>query len=220
MYLNEFVNIPLANGLPKVHGAARTTVPTVWTQEDIEKIKSVIDVGNPAGKRDYAIILLAAKTGLRSGDIINLKLSDIDWNKNEIILLQGKTRESLRLPLMDNVGWALIDYIKNGRPITEYKNIFVSHQAPFKPIANSSIFYRMITGYISKARLPVEHKTRIGMHSLRHSLASELLQNNVELNIIADILGHSDPETTRYYLSVNLKALRQCPLKVFGDDYE
>jgi integrase/recombinase XerD len=220
MYLNGFINIPLANGLPKVHNVARVTVPTVWSQDDIKKIKSAIDVGNPAGKRDYAIILLVARTGLRSGDVINLKLSDFNWNKNEIIVTQGKTKELLRLPLMEDVGWAIIDYLKNGRPITEYKNIFVSHLAPFKPIAGSSFFYRMITGYISKAGLPVEHKSRIGMHSLRHSLASELLQNNVEVNIIADILGHSNPETTRQYLSVNLKALRQCPLKVFGDDYE
>src|SRR4030042_5791155 len=183
MYLNEFVNIPLANGLPKVHGAARTTVPTVWTQEDIKKIKSVIDIGNPAGKRDYAIILLAARTGLRSGDIINLKLSDIDWNKNEIIVTQGKTKEPLYLPLMDDVGWAIIDYLKNGRPITKYENVFVRHLAPFEPITSSSTFYGMITRYISKAGLPVEHKDRIGMHSLRHSLASELLQNNVEVNI-------------------------------------
>lgn len=220
MYLYEFLNKPLANALPKVHGVARINVPTIWSQSDIQKIKNVIDISNPSGKRDYAIILLVARTGLRSGDVINLKLSDINWYKKEIILTQSKTKETLCLPLMDDVGWAIIDYLKTGRPITAYKNVFVRHLAPFEPITSSATFYGMITRYIAKAGLPIKNKSRIGIHSLRHSLASELLQNNVEINVIADILGHSDPETTRHYLSVNLKALRQCPLEVFGGDYE
>lgn len=220
LYLNEFICTSLADGLPKVHSAARTTIPTVWSQDEIEKIKNVIDIGNPTGKRDYAVILLVSRTGLRSGDVLNLKLMDIDWIKNEISVTQNKTGETLRLPLMDDVGWAIIDYLKNGRPITKYPNVFVRHQAPFEPITSSATLYGMITRYISKAKLPIERKDRIGMHSLRHSLASELLQNNVELNTIADILGHSDPETTRHYLNVNLKALRQCPLKVWWDDNE
>lgn len=220
LYLNEFIVTSLADRLPKVHSAVRTTIPTVWSQDEIEKIQNVIDIGNPTGKRDYAIILLVARTGLRSGDVLNLKIMDIDWYKNEISVTQNKTSEPLRLPLMDDVGWAIIDYLKNGRPISKCQNVFVRHQAPFEPITSSATLYGMMTRYISKAKLPVERKERIGIHSLRHSLASELLQNNVELNTIADILGHADPETTRHYLSVNLKALRQCPLKVWWNDNE
>jgi site-specific recombinase XerD len=218
LYLNEFIGTALWSCLPKVQGVCRTKIPTVWSQDEIQKILNVIDMGNPTGKRDYAIILLVSKTGLRCGDVINLKFSDIDWDKHEINITQGKTKNTLTLPLLPDVGWAIIDYLKNGRPTTSSQNVFVRHLAPFEGMSNASALYGRITKYIWQAGIPVEHKERIGMHSLRHSLASTLLQNNVELNIISNILGQEDPETTRHYLNVNLEALRQCPIIIAGGE--
>lgn len=119
---------------------------------------------------------------------------------------------------MEDVGWAIIDYLKNGRPVTDCPNIFIRHQAPFMPFSSNNTLYGMITRIISKAGISTEKRTRVGMHSLRHSLASELMKNNVEINTISDILGHFDPETTRHYLRVNLSALRQCALNVEMSD--
>lgn len=218
LYLEGYISIPLFEALPKVRNAFRTTIPTVWKPEELQKVKESIDLGNPTGKRDYAIVMLAARTGLRGGDIINLKLSNINWEKKEISIVQNKTAKPLILPLMDDVGWALIDYIKNGKPESQYDNVFLRHLAPFEPIQSVSAFYKMLTQYVAKAGVKPGGKARAGTHSLRHTLASELLQNNVEINTIADILGHSDPETTRNYLKVNISALSQCALEVIFDE--
>lgn len=214
LYTNEMITFPLSESLPKVPNCVRTILPTVWSKGEIEKIIKVIDRGNPVGKRNYAIILLVARLGLRIGDVRNLQLSDIDWSTNEITLFQNKTNSTLALPLLNEVGWAIIDYLKHGRPKTETKNVFVNHIAPFRSIGQSNNLYNMIMKYIVMAGIPVMGKSRIGMHSLRHSLASELMQNNVEITTISEILGHSTVETTRQYLRVNLSGLRQCALDV------
>jgi site-specific recombinase XerD len=214
LYINEIITFPLSESLPKVPSCVRTILPTVWSKGEIEKIIKVIDRGNPVGKRNYAIILLVARLGLRIGDVRDLQLSNIDWNTNEIKLLQNKTNSTLTLPLLNEVGWAIIDYLKYGRPETEAKNVFVNHIAPFRSIGQSNNLYNMIMKYIVMAGIPVIGKSRIGMHSLRHSLASELMQNNVEITTISEILGHSTVETTRQYLRVNLSGLQQCALDV------
>lgn len=219
LYLNEHIDKTLWNTLPKVQNVCRTKIPTVWSQDEIQKILSVIDIGNPTEKRDYAIILLVARTGLRAGDVVDLRLSDINWERNEIAIIQNKTQSALSLPLLPDVGWAIIDYLKHGRPATSSDKLFVRHLAPFESMGSSALYGR-ITNYIYKAGLPVENREKIGIHSLRHSLASELLQNDVEINTIADILGHEDPQTTRHYLTVNLRALRQCVIRIVGDDHE
>ncbi len=214
LYMNEMITFPLSESLPKVPNCVRTILPTVWSKGEIEKIIKVIDRGNPVGKRNYAIILLVARLGLRIGDVRNLQLSNINWSTNEITFSQNKTNSTLTLPLLNEVGWAIIDYLKHGRPETETKNIFVNHIAPFRSIGQSNNLYNMIMKYIVMAGIPVMGKSRIGMHSLRHSLASELMQNNVEITTISEILGHSTVETTRQYLRVNLSGLRQCALDV------
>jgi len=218
LYLEGYISVPLSESLPVVKFVFRTTVPTVWKPEELQKVKESIDLGNPTGKRDYAIVLLVASTGLRAGDVINLKLSDIDWERKEINITQNKTSEALCLPLMDSTGWALIDYIKYARPESQHNNVFLSHLPPFEPFQSSASFYTLLTRYVAIAGVAPGGKSKLGIHSLRHTLASELLQNNVELNTIADILGHADPETTKNYLKVNMAALSRCTLEVIFDE--
>lgn len=217
-YLEGFIDTPLANALPKVY-CSRTTLPTVWTSDEIQKILKAVDRGNPTGKRNYAMILLVARLGLRIGDVKDLKLTDIDWNKNIIQIQQSKTGNPLALPLLTDVGWAIIDYLKDGRPPTESSNIFVRHNPPFITFSSSTSLHGMISGIISKAGIPAGEKPRTGMHSLRHSLASGLLQNNVEINTISEILGHANPESVRHYIRVDLPALCQCALNVEVSQY-
>ena len=218
LYLEGHISTPLAEALPKVRSVFRTTVPTVWKPDELQRVKDSIDLGNPTGKRDYAIVMLAASTGLRAGDMINLRLSDINWEKKEISVIQNKTTEPLVLPLMDGAGWAMIDYIKNARPESPYDNVFLRHLSPFEPFQSAGAFYTLLTKYVAKAGIEPGGKSRIGIHSLRHTVASELLQNNVEVNTIADILGHADPETTKNYLKVNIAALSRCTLEVIFDE--
>ena len=212
-YLEGHTKAPLEDALPKVF-CTRTTLPTVWTSEEIQMILKAVDRGNPTGKRNYAMILLVARLGLRIGDVKELRLTDIDWHKNHIQIQQGKTGNPITLPLLTDVGWAIIDYLRDGRPVTESNNIFVRHNPPFVSFASTSSLHGMISGIISKAGIPAGHKSRTGMHSLRHSLATGLLQNKVEINTISEILGHSNPESVCQYIQLDLPALRQCALNV------
>ena len=219
LYLNQFIYTPLHDLLPKVHNVWRTKIPNVWSEEELIRIKSVIDLGNPVGKRDFAIILLAAGTGLRAGDIASLKLQDIDWEKKELSVVQNKTKGFLKLPLMDDVGWAIINYLKDARPETDSGYLFVRLNFPFEPYVSSpQPLYRIITGYIGKAGIKTEGRSKIGIHSLRHTIANTLLNHNVGITTIADILGHSSPETTLHYLRSSMEALSRCPLEVMSSE--
>lgn len=217
LYLNQFIYTPLHDLLPKVHNVWRTKIPNIWSEEEISRIKSVIDLGNPVGKRDFAIIMLAAGTGLRVGDIASLKLQDINWEKKELSVEQNKTRSFLKLPLMDDVGWAIISYLKDARPETDSPYLFVKLNYPFEPyVSSSQALYRIITAYIGKAGIDTEGRSKIGMHSLRHTVANTLLNHNVGITTIADILGHSSPETTLHYLRSSMESLSRCPLEVMS----
>ena len=218
-YLNNYVNKPIENYLPQSPQRARIKLPTVWTEEQIDSLLSAIDTTNPNGKRDYAMMLIAARLGMRIGDITCLKLSDIDWEKKTISIIQNKTKEPLILPVPNDVGWAIIDYLKNGRPITDYENIFVVHNAPYngKPF-KSTLRYNFHKA-LKRANISVEKTKNYGWHTLRHSIASNLLQNNVEVNMISEILGHSDPKVAKHYLRVDISGLRKCALELEVKDY-
>ena len=214
LYLNEYVSRPIAMYLPRPPQRLRTKLPTVWTEEEIERLINAVDMTNPIGKRDYAMILLGARLGLRFGDIRNLKLEDINWDNKQVTVFQGKTQQELTLPLPNDVGWAIIDYLKNGRPITEHKNVFVVHNAPYTGCPVNSTLRNTICKTLKRAGISVDKTKHFGWHTLRHSLATNLLQNNVAVSTISDILGHSDPQSAKHYLRVELKGLRKCALEV------
>jgi site-specific recombinase XerD len=218
-YLNKYVDFPIETYLPRTPQRIRTKLPTVWTEEEIERIIGAVDFTNPIGKRDYAMILLGARLGLRFGDIRNIKLTDIDWGNKQIRISQNKTMQELVLPLSDDIGWALIDYLKNGRPVTDCANVFVIHNAPYTGSPITCTLRNTITKILKRANINIEKTKRYGWHSLRHSLASNLLQNNVDVSIISDILGHSDPMTAKHYLRVNMNSLAKCALEVEVMDY-
>jgi integrase len=218
-YLNEFVDKPIAIYLPHPPQRARTKLPTVWTEGQIEGLINAVDTTTPIGKRDYAIILIGARLGFRIGDILNLTINDIDWDNKLISIVQGKTRETQTMPLPSDVGWAIIDYLKNGRPVTDYPNIFVTHNAPYTGYPFKSTLRKNLSKAMKRAGIPIDKTKHYGWHSLRHSLATNLLQNNVDVSTISDILGHSDPQVARHYLRVDMKGLSKCALEVEVMDY-
>lgn len=218
-YLNKYVNYPIEFYLPHAPQRVHTKLPTVWTQEQIESLLNSIDTNNPTGKRDYAMMLIGARLGMRVGDIRDLKINDIDWDNKKISIIQNKTKSPLTLPLPNDVGWAIIDYLKNGRPITECENIFVVHNAPYMGKPMQSTLRNNFNKALKRANIPIEKQKRCGWHSLRHSLATNLLQNEVGVTIISDILGHSDPQVAKHYLRVNTEGLRKCTLEVEVKDY-
>ncbi len=218
-YLNKYVDYTIEYYLPQAPQSSRLKLPIVWTEDQIKSLISAIDTTNPVGKRDYAMMLIAARLGMRIGDIISLKIDDIDWFSKQLSIIQNKTKEPLTLPIPNDVGWAIIDYLKNGRPITDCENIFVVHNAPYKGKPFKSTLGHNFNKALKRAGIPVEKTKHCGWHSLRHSLATNLLQNKVGVNMISDILGHSDPQVAKHYLRVDMEGLKKCTLELEVKDY-
>jgi len=215
LYLNEYHAKDLSLFIPKHNClSAREHLPSIWSQEDIEKILAAVDVRNPTGKRDYAIILLVSRLGLRVSDITHLKFEHLKWDKNCIEIMQYKTKMPLSLPLFEDVGMAIIDYLRNGRPQTESQHIFVRHTAPFVEFDKNNRLHHTLNGYILRAGLEITPEKSHGMHTLRHSLATELVKREIPLPVISEILGHQNTKTTANYLRMDVEQLRSCALGV------
>ena len=208
---------PLLEAVPTVKVRKQNRIPSVWTPENVEKLIKAIDRGNPAGKRDYAIILLAARLGIRTMDIKHLKLTDLNWTDSQLELHSSKTGAVVQLPLLPDVGWAIIEYLKNGRPKVDSPYVFLRHLAPLVPFSDEDRLHQIIIKYMRIARIPISPHKRKGMHSLRHTLASRLLAENTPLPVISDILGHASTDSTAVYLKVDTQQLRECALDPAGE---
>ena len=211
LYFNNFVKTDLSLFIPKMKINHNNKIPhTIWTAEEIRKILNAINRNSNVGKRDYAILILMINLGLRFSDIKNLKFENIDWQKNIIHLVQSKTRKYITLPLFNDVGLALIDYIKNGRLNVNSQYIFLNSKN--MNFTHTSSFYNIFRKYLKLANIDISNKKCIGTYSLRHSLATTLLQNRVPLSTISGILGHTDINNTAIYLKVDISSLRECCL--------
>ena len=212
-FLNQEGIMPddLAVKMPMVKARKQTAIPSVWTQEELKQLVRAIDRGSPKGKRDYAIILIACRLGLRCTDIKNLCFENFNWTEKKLCFTQSKTGQPMELPLVPDVGWAVIDYLKYGRPKVDSSRIFVRHTAPFLPFAEGDHLDQLIRAYMVKAHIPMRGKHR-GMHSLRHTMASVLLEKDTPLPVISDIIGHLDTNSTAVYLKVDMERLAECPL--------
>lgn len=212
LYQNNYLKTDYSKIFPTYNAPRNAKIPCVWKHEDVIQMLEAVDRGNPSGKRDYAILMLVTHLGLRIGDVKLLKFENFKWNTNRLELIQSKTGEFLSLPLSREVGWAVIDYIQNGRPLVDTDVVFVRHCAPYCGFSKGNSLGAIIDKYRKLAHLPaVEHP--VGMHSLRHTLASKLLKNEVSLDIISDILGHQSVDTTDIYLKVDIDSLRKCALQ-------
>ena len=211
LYQEDIVPDDLAAKMPMVKARKQTAIPSVWTHEELKQLVGAIDRGSPKGRRDYAIILIACRLGLRCTDIKNLCLENFNWTEKKICFTQSKTGQPMELPLVPDVGWAVIDYLRYGRPKVDSSRIFVRHMAPFLPFAEGDHLDQLIRTYMVKAHIPMRGKHR-GMHSLRHTMASVLLEKDTPLPVISDIIGHLDTNSTAVYLKVDMERLAECPL--------
>lgn len=187
-------------------------VPSFYSDEEVRRLEASISRSCPTGKRDFAMTLLASRLGLRASDIANLKLDDIDWEANVIRLVMVKTEKPIELPLLADVGNAIIDYLRFGRPATTLPNVFLSSRAPYCA-ANKGMVCSAISRIICKSGVVVTEK-RHGPHSLRHSMATSMLNAGRPLPSISEALGHRSTQTTLKYIKIDMPSLRTCALDV------
>jgi integrase len=161
----------------------------------------------------YLMMLLAGLYGLRSYDIRTLKFSNIDWKRKIIAVNQHKTKRYVEFPLIPEILLSMLDYIKNGRPATTDPHIFIRQRSPQVPYSENNRFANKISEYFMKAGVATENK-HSGLHAMRHSLATTLLVEGIKIHDIADILGHTSPQTTMVYLWSDIDQLRNAALEV------
>jgi len=206
------VDAAVLNTVPAVKSRKHTRIPSVWDPAEVTRILDAVDRGNPCGKRDYAIILLVTRLGLRGIDIKRLEFSDFDWPGNRLSISQAKTGRRVWLPLLKDVGWAVIDYIRSARPASDCRQVFIRHTAPIGPFSDQDHLHQILVKHARAAHVPVGEKRRHGMHSLRHTLATRLLEDGTPVEQIADILGHQSVGSTGVYLKSSLGLLAKCAL--------
>jgi integrase len=205
----------LADRLPPHRHVRHESEPHLWTVEEIRRVLAVIDRQSAAGKRDYAMILATARLGLRISDLRQLELSDLDWRAKTITIVQHKTRLPLSLPLLDDVGWAIIDYVGHGRPETACPKVFVKHRHPFDAFGSASSVASRLSRHAARARITFAPGEVCGMHSLRGALAVAMIGNDTPIPVVSAVLGHASCDTTQaYYLRFDIDRLRCCALDV------
>jgi site-specific recombinase XerD len=212
LQLEEFHIQDLSCTIPALKSRKQARIPSVWKREDVLKLLQVIDRGNPTGKRDYAIMMLVTRLGIRTTDIKHLRFENLNWPLNRLEFVQSKTGRAISLPLLKDVGWAIIDYLEHGRPHIPSPFVFLRHLAPIEPFSDEDRLHQMIIKYMRLAHVPIGPTRKVGMHSLRHTLASVLLEQETPLAVISDVLGHIEPDSTGVYLKTGITRLRECAL--------
>lgn len=198
--------------LPVIRVPRDATLPSVWDRELVAKMLEAVDRSSPRGKRDYAILLLASRLGLRVGDIRTLRLDDLNWEAATVEITQAKTAAPLQLPLSQEVGEALIDYLRSARPATDHREVFLKLRSPFDPFGSDARLYYIVQHWRSAAGIAFRTPQRQGLHSLRHTLATQLLQEDTPMHVISAILGHATTASTMIYAKADTEALRGAAL--------
>lgn len=213
LYAEGFSTSKLSSVLPKVDRRRQKEIPSVYSSDEIERLLLCFDLENPKENRDYTMVLTAVRLGLRASDIVSLRFSEIDWERNTISLIQKKTRQPATYPLLKEIGEAIISYIKTARPQSDNEYIFLRSLAPYTRLNNGSM-YNITEKYFTRAGISGNPDRSRGPHALRHSLSSMLLENDVPLPIISEILAHKSSDTTKAYLKIAERQLAHCALPV------
>jgi integrase/recombinase XerD len=199
--------------VPKSSYKKEARLPTTYTKDEVNNLLASVDRGNPKGKRDFTMILLAARLGLRASDICGLKFENIHWETNTIRLVQKKTKENIELPILTEIGNAIIDYLKYGRPKSDHPYLFLRTGQPYDKLEEPTL-HSIVSFYLKQAGIKNIENKKHGPHALRHSLAGILLEKKTPLPVISEVLGHTNTESTKTYLRIDLDTLRQCALDV------
>lgn len=202
------LSLDLAGCVPAVPNWSLSGLPRFISTADVERVLECSDRKTSVGRRNYAILLLLARLGVRAGEVVHLNLDDIDWNAGRIVV-HGKGGKSAPLPLAPDVGASLADYIRHHRPHSATRRVFIRHRAPLVGFGNSSTISSLVRRALKRAGVESAHT---GAHVLRHSLATSLLRQGGSLDEIGELLRHQSPNTTAIYAKVDVAALQTLAL--------
>jgi site-specific recombinase XerD len=204
LHVRRDTPLNLAAGVPAVACWRLSTVPKFIKPDEIRRLLASCDRRTIKGQRDYTILLLLARLGLRAGEVVAMRLDDIHWESGEM-LVRGKGQRHDRMPIPRDVGVALAKYLRSGRPRCSTRQVFVRLNAPHREFVSSSDISTIVRQAIDRTGL---HPATKGAHLLRHSLATNMLQKGASLTEIGEVLRHRCPVTTELYSKVALGALR------------
>jgi integrase len=201
LYLQGLTPRPLGAAVPPVAGWRDTGVPKGIPAGDVQRLPGSCDRQDPAGIRDYAILMLVARLGLRSAEVARLELGDIDWRAGQVTL-RGKANQQDGMPLPCDVGEALAAYLSQARPATPLRQVFLAARAPMRAIP-PGLVSGVTRRACGRAGLP-----RVGAHRLRHTLATQMLRRGATIVEVSQVLRHRDLATTAIYAKVDFATLR------------
>ena len=208
LFYRGIVAVDLATCVPTIATWSLSKVPRFLAREQIQKILGSCDKQTAIGKRDYALLLLLARLGLRAGEVVALTLEDFDWEAG-LVMVRGKGKRVAQMPLPSDVGAAIADYLWTGRPPCSSRRVFIRGKAPLTGFTNSVAICSLVDRALERAEVESEYR---GSHVFRHSLATGMLNHGASLDEIGDLLRHRRPDTTRIYAKVDLVSLRSIAL--------
>jgi integrase/recombinase XerC len=199
----------LDRAIPTVRRWSHAALPQHLSDTDISRMLQCCANGTASGTRDYAILLLLSRLGLRAKEVASLQLHDVDWANGSLLIRTSKTHAERLLPLAQDVGEALLAYLRAGRPVTSFRHFFLAHTAPYRPLQTASAITKIVKRLLAKAGIARQSS---GAHLFRHTVATQLVNRGASFKDVADVLGHHTLQTTGLYAKLDLAALAQVAL--------
>jgi site-specific recombinase XerD len=199
----------LDRAIPTGRRWSHAALPQHLSDTDISRMLQCCADGTARSTRDYAILLLLSRLGLRAKEVASLQRHDVDWANGSLLIRTSKTHAERLLPLAQDVGEALLAYLRAGRPVTSFRHLFLAHTAPYRPLHTASAITKIVKRLLAKAGIA---RQASGAHLFRHTVATQLVNRGASFKDVADILGHHTLQTTGLYAKLALAALAQVAL--------
>jgi len=209
LYRRDIVQRDFSSAIVSPRVYAQEQCPRFLTEEEVKAVLSVINRQTPRGRRNYAMMKLLSVYGMRGIEVIRLRLDDVDWRNQRLLVRSRKAGNSTTYPLAPSVGEALLDYLQADRPVVCHREVFLSIKPPFFPLRTTAALGRLTRKFMAQANIRVE---RPGTHTFRYSCAQRLLERGIPLKSVGDFLGHRDPGSTQRYTKIAFSELRQVAL--------
>ena len=208
LFAQEYIEKDFSTLVPKFNRGVR--IPETYDISEIIEIENAVDKTSSPGKRDYAILLLASRLGIRAGDIASLKLGSLDFENHRISFIQNKTGNASELYMIPEIKTALMDYLLTERPVSTSDHVFLKSCAPYSEISYSVVSF-VVKKHMIRSGIDISGKKH-GPHSLRASLASSMVNEGISYDTVRKVLGHDSPNAIRHYARLDIQMLRNCAL--------